>query len=158
MRDMNDTATTDFVETLGIIFQNEGLPRIAGRLLGFLIVTDGSRSFSDLVDALQVSKGSVSTNTRLLENLGAIERTSKPGDRQDYFRLAHAPYEQLLERSIERAGRARETLQRESQRFPKSAVQTKQRISDLIFFYDVVVSATEDAARKLRNRRKKRSA
>lgn len=153
MSGMSDAAKIDLIESLGIIFQNEGLPRIAGRVLGRLIVSDGPQSFNELVEALQISKGSVSTNTRLLENLGAVERTARLGDRQDYFRLADAPYEQLLERSIERASRARHTLQKSADRLSKDGGPAEERLAELIFFYDVIMELSQNAAKKLIKRR-----
>lgn len=150
---MSETPTTDFIESLGIIFQNEGLPRIAGRALGYLILAEEARSFTDLVEALQVSKGSVSTNTRLLVELGAVERTAKAGDRQDYFRLADSPYVELLQRGAERATRSREELRRAAENLSPRDRRTRERLSDLIFFFAAAAEASEEAAKKVRNRR-----
>ena len=105
-------------EALGLILQNDGLPRIAGRLLGVFVLHGGPFSFSDLCEKLQVSRGSISTNTRLLETLGTIERVSKPGERQDFFRLAEEPYAQLIERWIGRSRKARETVDRAASAVP----------------------------------------
>lgn len=153
---MSNNPTTEFIESLGIIFQNEGLPRIAGRILGVLILSEGSFSFTELVAELQVSKGSVSTNTRLLVDLGAIERTSKSGDRQDYFRLADEPYVQLLERSAERTARARQTLERAAEKLKDSSKPTQDRLADLIVFFAEGSAATTEAARRIRERRTKK--
>lgn len=65
----------------------QGLPRMAGRILGALLVADPpEQSAEDLADTLQASRGSISTNTRLLEGPGLIERVAKPGDRKVYYR------------------------------------------------------------------------
>lgn len=150
---MNENPTTEFVESLGIIFQNEGLPRIAGRVLGFLIVSDEPKRFTELVEELKVSKGSVSTNTRLLVDLGAIERTAKAGDRQDYFRLADEPYVELLERAAERTERARQTLERAAEKLQSGSQPTQNRLADLIVFFAEGSAASAAAAKRLRERR-----
>jgi DNA-binding MarR family transcriptional regulator len=81
-------ALLDFVERIGLDWESEGLPRIAGRILGLLLVTPGACSLDDLADSLGVSKASVSTDARRLEQLGFLERASFAGDRRDYYRVA----------------------------------------------------------------------
>lgn len=77
----------EFVETIGLRFQDQQMPRIAGRLFGLLLIEGGPFSFGELAERLQVSRGSISTNARLLSEMGLIERVSKPGDRQDHYRI-----------------------------------------------------------------------
>jgi DNA-binding transcriptional regulator GbsR (MarR family) len=91
-----EQAIEEFIERLGLISQAEGMPRISGRILGVLVLFDAPFSFSQLSEKLQVSRASVSTNTRLLETLAIIERTTKPGERQNYFRLRKNPYVSLM--------------------------------------------------------------
>lgn len=77
----------EFMETMGMEFQNEGLPRIAGRLYGLLLLEGGPFSFSELAERLEVSRASVSTNARMLATQGLIERVAVPGDRQDHYAI-----------------------------------------------------------------------
>ena len=88
---------SDFIEQTGLISQVEGLPRIAGRVFGLLIFDGDAVSFGDLAARLQVSRGSISSSIRILEERGLIKRTSKPGERQDYLQLAPNPYATMLE-------------------------------------------------------------
>ena len=77
-----------FVERAGLVFEAEGLPRMAGRVLGHLMTcTPAEQSIASIMKAQQASNGSISTMTRLLESQGYIERLTFPGDRKDYFRL-----------------------------------------------------------------------
>ena len=62
--------TVDFIERMGLALESDGLPRIAGRIFGLLLVSEDARSLDDLAAELRVSKGSVSTNARLLEQRG----------------------------------------------------------------------------------------
>lgn len=87
----------DFIEKIGLITQAEGLPRIAGRVFGLLIFDGDVVSFGDLATRLQVSRGSISSSIRLLEERGLVKRIAKPGDRQDYFALAPDPYVTMLD-------------------------------------------------------------
>ena len=57
---------------MGVALESDGLPRIAGRIFGLLLVSEDARSLDDLAAELRVSKGSVSTNARLLEQRGLV--------------------------------------------------------------------------------------
>ena len=81
------SAGTDFVERMGLFWESEGLPRIAGRLFGFLVLQSAPCSLDEMATALAVSKASVSTDVRKLEQVGLVERHSRPGDRRDYYAI-----------------------------------------------------------------------
>jgi hypothetical protein len=77
-----------FVEEFAVYLEEEGYPRMAGRILGWLLVCDPSRqSASELAEALQASRGSISSMTQHLIRYGLIERLGVPGQRQDYFQV-----------------------------------------------------------------------
>lgn len=75
------------IERMGRYYEADGMPRIAGRLFGYLLLEGQARSLDELAAALAVSKTSVSTNARLLEQIGLLERVTRPGDRKDYYQL-----------------------------------------------------------------------
>lgn len=83
-----DPRTQDVIERMGLFFEKDGLPRIAGRVLGYLLLRPEPSSLDELAEALQVSKSSVSTDARMLERMGTVERVTIPGDRRDYYRIA----------------------------------------------------------------------
>ena len=86
-----------FVEDIGLIMEEQGRPRIAGRILGWLLICEPpEQSFADLVAVLGVSKGSVSAMTRLLLEGGLIERVPVPGDRQTYYQMAPDAWSRVL--------------------------------------------------------------
>ncbi|MFQ5996082.1 MAG: GbsR/MarR family transcriptional regulator [Dehalococcoidales bacterium] len=91
-----------FVEEVGIVFEQTGLPRMAGRILGWLLISNPPHQSTDqLVEALMASKGSISTMTRLLIQIGLIERLSLPGVRHDYFRLRPDAWQHMIRRGLE---------------------------------------------------------
>lgn len=92
-----------YVEDVALYFEGQGLPRIAGRIVGHLLTCDPPhRSARELCEELGVSKGSVSTMTRLLVESGTIDRKSLPGDRTTYFVVRPESLERKLERRLER--------------------------------------------------------
>lgn len=102
---LNHPAAVEFVERMGVLAQSDGLPRIAGRLMGLMVLERGPLAFGELAECLQVSRGSISTNARLLEGMGVLERVAKPGERGDYFQLANDPYHALIEGARDRAAK-----------------------------------------------------
>jgi DNA-binding MarR family transcriptional regulator len=83
-----------FAEEMGLAFERFGVPRGAGRLLGWLLICEPARqSTADLVSALGLSKASVSTAVRLLESYRLITRVAVPGDRSDYYELLPDAFE-----------------------------------------------------------------
>ena len=91
-----------FIEHLGLMMEAERLPRIAGRLLGALILTPDRESLDDLAARLAVSKPSISVNARLLEQKGLIERVTIPGDRRDFYRVAPDLFRAAIEQRLAR--------------------------------------------------------
>ncbi|MDD5126714.1 MAG: hypothetical protein PHR43_01235 [Dehalococcoidales bacterium] len=72
----------------GIAFEHSGLSRMAGRIIGWLLLAEPPyQSAEQLANVLQASRGSISTSTRLLIQVGLVEQFSQPGMRQRYFRL-----------------------------------------------------------------------
>jgi DNA-binding MarR family transcriptional regulator len=81
---------------MGRMMEADGLPRSAGRIFGFLLLAEAPFSLDELAERLQVSKASVSTNARLLEQAGLLERSSAPGDRRDFYQMRPDAWEQML--------------------------------------------------------------
>ncbi|MGK0237126.1 MAG: DNA-binding transcriptional regulator GbsR (MarR family) [Candidatus Pelagisphaera sp.] len=125
-----------FIEQKGMEYQAEGLPRIAGRLMGLMLIEDGPFAFGGLAERLKVSRGSVSTNTRLLESLGVIERVSKPGERGDFFQLSSDPYVSLLGGINLRLKRALTNAKKAQSGLPKTMKNAQDRLSELEAFYE----------------------
>ena len=77
-----------FVEDISLYFEQMGLPRMAGSVLGMLLISDPvEQSLNDLCEVLQTGKSSISTTTRLLTEMGLIERVPSPVPRRLYFRF-----------------------------------------------------------------------
>src|ERR1700736_4180353 len=95
---MNDVAAERFIEELGMQFEAEaGIPRMVGRILGWLLVCDPPKqSSAELAERLQASKGSISTATRLLARMGLIERVRTRGERFDRFAARAQAWDEYL--------------------------------------------------------------
>ena len=101
---VNDTQAEEkhFVEDVGIAFEQTGLPRTAGRIFGWLLISDPPhQSTSELAEALMASRGSISSMTRLLIQMGTIERISLTGVRHGYFHLRHDAWQHMIKHGLE---------------------------------------------------------
>jgi DNA-binding transcriptional regulator GbsR (MarR family) len=79
---------THFIEDIGLFFEQLGMPRMAGRILGVLLISDPpAQSITDIGQRLGASKSSVSIMARFLIEKGLIERVASPVARRDYFRF-----------------------------------------------------------------------
>lgn len=86
-----------FIENIGMFFETQRLPRLAGRMVGFLLISNPpEQTATEIGETLGMSKGSVSTMSRLLMQMGFVEKVSPFGTRRDYYRIHPDAAEQLL--------------------------------------------------------------
>ncbi len=138
-----DDRVARFVERMGLLTEADGLPRIAGRIFGFLLIQPTECSLDDMAAALGVSKASISTDTRRLEQLGLLERTSRPGDRRDYYAISPHIVPRSLEVRLDRMRRFHELLD-EARSLPIRSTAVRQRLDELEMVHLHVVEAVVD--------------
>jgi predicted transcriptional regulator len=79
-----------------------GLPRMVGRVLGVLLVSDPpERTAEELAGALRASRGSISSATRTLVHMGLVERRARSGERRDYFLVKPGTWDEFMQRELE---------------------------------------------------------
>ena len=112
MNDSQQIKDAQFAEEMGIVIEQFGLPRVAGRILGWLMtVNSPHQSANQLVEALSTTKSSISSATRLLIRVGFLERISLPGERVDYFRLRPALGHYMMNQRINQMILFRQTIE-----------------------------------------------
>ena len=121
--------TQQLIERVGVLSETEGLPRIAGRIFGLLLVTPGECSLDDMAETLGVSKASISTDARRLEQYGIVVRTSRPGDRRDYYAIAPNALRDSLEKKI-RGMRLFLDILRDARELPDVDAEVRDRIDE----------------------------
>jgi DNA-binding transcriptional regulator GbsR (MarR family) len=140
---MRSQRAQQFIERSGIFFQSEGLPRIGGRIFGFLLLEDQAVSIDSIAQELRVSKPSVSTNTRILERWGFLERVGQSGDRRTYYRIAPDLVHRTLLQRVERMRRFRALFEDAHAQAPAGRNPLRQRLSKLVTAYEQSVEAME---------------
>jgi len=129
-------AEIDFIERMGINAEAGGQARITGRIWGLLMVMGRMLTSAEIAETLQVSRGSVSTNLRLLEGLDIIERRSKPGAREIYFAMCPNPYTSLTKQFARRFANHRRMVEDAAARIERQEGQ--QNLANLARFYELM--------------------
>ena len=62
-----------------------GLPKSYGQIYGLLFCHNQSLALGEVMEILQISKGSASQGLRALRQLGAVSSVFEPGDRKERF-------------------------------------------------------------------------
>ncbi len=125
-----------FIEDVGLVFEKSGLPRMAGRIFGWLLISDPPhQSTGELAEALLASKGSISTMTRLLIRVSLIERFSLPGVRRDYFRIRLGASHQLLKDSLAQTTAFRQLMERGLELTEGKTPLTRQGLEEMRDMY-----------------------
>lgn len=146
-----DQGAAQFVEKMGLLVEEDGWPRIAGRILGYLTVTPAERSLDEIASALGVSRASVSTDARRLMQSGLLERRSRPGDRRDYYRLAPRSVRSSLRQRIDRLRRYQE-LMGEASSLGVGDAEVRARLAEWSGSYELILAAMEGALSELDRR------
>jgi DNA-binding MarR family transcriptional regulator len=77
-----------YAEDAALILESMGMTRASGKLLAWLLVCEPpQQSSAELSGALDLSAGSVSTGTRILENAKLIRRVAVPGKRGKVYEM-----------------------------------------------------------------------
>ena len=129
-------AEVDFIERMGINAEADGQARITGRIWGLLMVMGRMLTSAEIAATLQVSRGSVSTNLRLLEGLEIIERRSKPGEREIYFAMCPNPYTSLTIQFAKRFANHRRMVEEAAAKIERQEGQ--QNLANLARFYELM--------------------
>jgi DNA-binding transcriptional regulator GbsR (MarR family) len=90
----------EFVDRVGLFMEMLGATRTMGRVYGWLLICDPpQQSLSELTKALSVSKASVSTVARQLQDSGMIERLPSP-TRQHHYRVTPGGFSSVLDTQL----------------------------------------------------------
>ncbi len=98
---MPTDAIRNYIEKMTLVLETNGMSRTAGRVLSYLLIcSPNEQSMQDLMDALGMSKSSISTSTQTLIHLNLIERVSLPGERRDYYRIITGVWDKIMVKHI----------------------------------------------------------
>jgi len=147
-----------YVEEVAEGFARMGLFRMAGRVIGWLLICDPPhQSLVELGEVLQASKASISTSTRSLEQLKLIERVTFPGDRRDYVRIAPHAWSKMLARFEEESRIMRDLADEGLAVLAGAPPERRARLTEMRDIYEFLLEMgpTLDAEWRRRQSKKK---
>jgi DNA-binding transcriptional regulator GbsR (MarR family) len=129
-----------FVEAIGQILGSSGMTPMAGRMWGWLLICEPpDQTAADLADELKASRGSISGTARLLTTAGLIQRTTRRGDRREYFSTPPGGFATIIETAGAAYGRFRrlteEGLDELADRPPEVRARL-QEVHDVFAFFE----------------------
>lgn len=144
-----------FVEEFGSYFAGFGLSRATGLIWAYLLVSQPpERSTSDLMDALHISKASVSTAGRQLASMGAIRRSHKRGDREWYYTADTEVFSSLLKAKVREYTNMRLLLERGIEALGDDQARRRniEEMRDIFAFYEERVPQLIDEYMEMRKK------
>jgi len=90
-----------FIEEYGIVFEQGGLTRMAGKIYGWLLICDPEKqTAADIAEMIDASIASVSTNLRNLLQFRMIEKTGVPGERASYYKISYNSWHTIMSNKL----------------------------------------------------------
>jgi len=126
-----------FIEDMGDLIDKHGLPHMAGRVIGALMICmPPQMSLDELADVLQASKGSISMTTQLLLRLGIIHRVSVPGDRKHYFQIRPKMGQELFLDRSDHIQQHLDAVRKGLDQLKDEPIEAKQRLIEMEVFFE----------------------
>ncbi|MCF6524513.1 GbsR/MarR family transcriptional regulator [Streptomyces sp. JJ36] len=127
----------EFVEAVAFQFEQQGLLRMAGRAVGWLLICEPEdQSLGEIAGALSVSVGSVSSALRHLVPGGLVERFSRPGERRDRYRLNAQAWFAHAMGQVSRYGEFRRVTERGLRLLAEEPRPRSRRLQEMHDFYE----------------------
>jgi DNA-binding transcriptional regulator GbsR (MarR family) len=139
-----------FVEDVARLLLPWGVPPVAARLYGYLLLCPHPVSLDQITDDLGVSKSSASVAARLLESYTLARRHREPGTKRALYAVAD-DYEVM----IQQQNRLLETLAAQLNTGARiaSSKGASARLKEMAEFYRVMRGAMEEAMRRWKRSR-----
>lgn len=133
---------SQFVEEMGQFLASLGMTPMAGRMWGWLLICDPpEQTAAEIAEALHASRGAISGTARLLATSGLIQRTTRRGDRREYFSAPPEALDSLLSNAAGIYRHMRAIAERGLVAIADRPVESRARLQE---FHDVM-SFVEEA-------------
>jgi len=126
-----------FIEDLGVESDFFGVPRMGGRILGWLSISEPpGQTVDQIAEAVGGSISSISTMTRLLLQRGMIEKVGVPQDRKIYYRVKKYWWANILKDRIEQTQHIQGIVTRALDTFGNQPEEIKQSLEQMGSYYE----------------------
>jgi DNA-binding transcriptional regulator GbsR (MarR family) len=125
-----------FSEQASALFERTGLAPMTGRILGWLLVAEpAEQSAEEIARALEASRGSVSMSTRLLIDIGIVERARVRGERRAFYRVRPGVWPELLRQNLTRLTDMRRLAERGLEVLGPGAADQRENLEEMLGLY-----------------------
>jgi len=136
---MNQQAYRQFIEDAGDMLNEHGIPHMAGRVVGSLLVGQPPyQSLDELAENLSASRGAISMATQLLLRIGVIEKISRPGERRHYYQVRPGVWATQFAQREEHIAHHFQVIAEGLALLEGQPIETKRRLLELLTFFDFV--------------------
>jgi len=147
-------AHRQFVEDAADMIAEHGLPHMAARVIGALLIcVPPHRALDELAEQLDASKGAISMATQLLLRLAVIEKISIPGERRHYYQIRRDVWATLFMQKEEELERHFRITERGLRLLDGKPVEAKRRLVELLVFLDFVAEELPGFSERWQKRR-----
>jgi DNA-binding transcriptional regulator GbsR (MarR family) len=143
----------EFTQGLSQISRFWGFPKGMGAIFAVLYLSPAALSLDEIVQETNLTKGAVSTEIRALARMGLVHRSTKLGDRKDYYSAESDFYAAirsiLQERQNSEFDRAIRSVKDTLEAMDQNWVENEewnfvyQRVQALQDFFDAIDSLTK---------------
>ena len=147
----------DFTQGLSQISRFWGFPKGMGAIFAVLYLSPTALSLDEIVRETGLTKGAVSTEIRALARMGLVHRSSKLGDRKDYYEAEadfYAAIRSILkERQNTEFDRAVRSVKETLEKMDENWIEDEEwqfvyeRVQALQGFFDAIDSLTRAVIR-----------
>jgi len=124
------------IEDLGVLFDDSGIPRMAGRVFGWLLMSSPQhQTAGQIASGLGASKGSMSTMLKMLTQFGMIERFGVPGERSAHYRVKPAYWVGMMQAKMDFIRRFHDIAERALEAVEGSDRERVSRLEETRDFY-----------------------
>ena len=134
-----------FVEEMGQFLGSLGMTPMSGRMWGWLLICEpAEQTAADIATALHASRGAISGTARILATAGLVRRTTRPGDRREYFSAPAEALDSMLASAGAIYRQMREIAQRGLAATADRSVESRARLQE---FHDVMTFVEQEVPR-----------
>ena len=128
---------SQFVEEMGQFLGSLGMTPMSGRMWGWLLICEPpEQTAAEIANALQASRGAISGTARLLAGAGLIRRSTRAGDRREYFSAPPEALDSMMTNASGIYRQMREIAERGLAATPDRSASARERLEE---FRDVMV-------------------
>ena len=152
---LTDARRAELVEEMGLLWDELGMQRMDGRVIGYLMLSNAPHvSSSELREALQASAGSISTSTRRLKEWGFIRQVAVAGARSHFFRADDDVWASFLAHENRAYRRARDIADRVLVQLGKGDDHPRIRFQNMRDYHDWLESDHRDLLARWEERKR----